>query len=399
MTGTSATSQHRLDRLRTLTEVSRALTYATATEDVLRLTAERAAALMGADKAVIMLTGADGLLSVRAAHGVDEDRIEALRAPLTETLVQRLKALLDYPLEECFLSVPLVVQGQVTGLLAAVRPAGASHADDDEWLLSALADQAAVALENARLTEAVRVERDDRTRAEEAQGRTHAMLGHELRSPLSAVLAYASLLLDHEFGPLTDRQRESIARIQMSGRHLLATIENVLDVARINAGALEVASDDVCVDAVLAEAVQILQPRAVEKHQELHVGGATDLVVRADANRLRQALVNLIGNAIKYTDAGGTVRVEVSAADREGRPCAALGVADNGRGVPADVLADIFEPYHRGVAADHEPGLGLGLYIARQLVRQMSGDIHVDSEPGVGSTFTAFIPLAVANGR
>jgi phosphoserine phosphatase RsbU/P len=393
MTAPIATSQHRLDRLRTLTEVSRALTYTTATEDVLRLTAERAAALMGADKAVIMLTDADGLLTVRAAHGVDEERVQALREPLSETLVQRLKALLDYPLEECFVSVPLVVQGQVTGLLAAVRPAGASHTDDDEWLLSALADQAAVALENARLTEAVRVERDDRTRAEEAQGRTHAMLGHELRSPLSAVLAYASLLLDHEFGPLTDRQRESIARIQMSGRHLLATIENVLDVARINAGVMKVASDDVRVADVLAEAVHILQPRAVDKHQELRVASAGDLVARADSNRLRQALVNLIGNAIKYTDAGGTVGVDVYTTDREGQPFVALAVADTGRGVPGDVLADIFEPYHRGAAAGHEPGLGLGLFIARQLVRQMGGDIEVDSEPGVGSTFTAFIPL------
>jgi phosphoserine phosphatase RsbU/P len=391
--GMERTASHdRLDRLRTLTEVSRALTYTSATQDVLRLTVERAAELMGGDKALIMLTDAAGLLTVRAAHGVDAERIGTLHEPLNETLVRRLQDLLGYPLEECFLSVPLVAQGQVTGLLAVVRPVGAPQTDDDEWLLSALADQAAVALENARLTEAVQLGQADRERIVDMQGRTQATLGHELRSPLSAILAYSALLLDEEFGSLRDRQRESVARIQMSGQHLLAIIENVLDVARINAGVLHLSPSVICVESVLAEAVQMVQPRATEKHQDLRVGPAGDVMVQADANRLRQALVNLIGNAIKYSPQGGAVEVVASAREMEGRPFVALAIADNGPGIPADLLDAIFEPYDRGAAASHEPGLGLGLFIARELVRQMGGDIRVRSEPGAGSTFTALLP-------
>jgi phosphoserine phosphatase RsbU/P len=386
--------QSRLERLRTLTEVSRALTYTTATEDILQITVTRAAQLMGGEKALIMLAGPDGVLTVRAAWGVDADRIGALHEPLNETLVRRLQDILGYPLEECFLSVPLVAQGQVTGLLAVVRPVGAPQTEDDEWLLSALADQAAVALENARLTHAVYSERADRERMVETQGRTQATLGHELRSPLSAILAYSSLLLDEDLGPLQDRQREGVARIHMSGQHLLSIIENILDVARINAGVLRLSSTLVHVDAVLDEAVQMVQPRAMEKQQDLRLSPGKGLMVRADPNRLRQALVNVVGNAIKYTPQGGTVEVVASATDAKGQRCAALAVTDTGPGIPADILESIFDPYDRGAAASHESGLGLGLYIARELVRQMGGDIQVRSESGAGSTFTVVIPLS-----
>lgn len=388
--------EQRFERLRTLTEVSRALTYTTSIDQVLHLAVERAAELMGADKALIMLSDPDGLLEVRAAHGVTVERLGEFREPLNESLIRRLQGLLDYPSEDCFLSVPLVAQGQVTGLLAAVRPPGAACTDDDEWLLSALADQAAVALENARLTEAVRDERDERTRMVEAQGKAHATLGHELRSPLTAIQSYSSLLLEEVFGPLGDRQRESIARIQMSGRHLLAIIENVLDAARINARTLTVDSIDVPVVQVLAEAVQMLHPIAIEKHQQLRTDATEPLIVRADPDRLRQVLINLIGNAIKYTPERGVIRVAVAAAGRRGARCAAVTVADTGRGMSPDVVARIFEPYNRGGVSPYEPGLGLGLFISRELVRKMGGEIEVQSEAGAGSTFTVFLPLAAS---
>src|SRR5690606_2595580 len=175
-----------------------------------------------------------GRLTVRAAHGVDEEKIRALRAPLSETLLRRLQGLLGYPMDECFVSVPLVAQGEVTGLLATVRRHPSRSNEDDEWLLSALADQAAVALENAQLAEAVRDARDLAVKSAEAEGQIHATLGHELRSPLTAIQAYSGLLLDGLHGPLNERQRESVARIRMSGEHLLSVIENVLDVGRIH---------------------------------------------------------------------------------------------------------------------------------------------------------------------
>jgi phosphoserine phosphatase RsbU/P len=393
MIDTTAPHAHRLERLRTLTEVSRALTYATSIDEVLRLTVERAVGLMSADKSLIMLADEDGLLTVRAAFGIDEQRMQELREPLTETLIHRLQGLLGYPAERCFLSVPLVAQGAVIGLLAAVRPDAAETAEDDEWLLSALADQAAVALENARLAEAVLRERDDRIRMIEVQDRAHATLGHELRSPLTTIQAYSSLLLDELFGPLTDRQRESIGRIQASGHHLLSVIESLMDMARVNTGVLTVNCMPIRVAGVVMEAVQLVQPQAAARRQELRTGETDEVVVRADADRLRQVFMNLIDNAIKYTPEGGTVEVGISTVERKDGPMAAVAVSDNGRGMSAEVVAAIFEPYERGDAGTHERGLGLGLFISREIVRMMGGDIEVASEPGSGSTFTVVLPV------
>lgn len=394
MTSVFPMDERRLDRLRALTEVSRALTYATSIEEVLDLAVARAASLMDADRALIMLTDDDGLLAVRAAFGIDEERVAELREPLEETLVRRLQGLLGYPSQDCFLSVPLVAQGEVTGLLAVVRTAGEPVTEDDEWLLSALADQTAVALENARLTRELLRGQEERSRADQAQGRAQATLSHELRSPLTAIQAYSSLLLEGVLDPLTDRQREAIARIRLSGDHLLAVIENVLDLGRISAGMLRLEPRDVRVGEVLGEALQMLQPLAVEKEQQLPSTADSDLVVRADPHRLRQALVNLIGNAIKYTPHGGLIRVDVSTRARDGSTCAAIAVVDTGRGIPSSAMATIFEPYDRGADSDPGTGLGLGLFIARELVRQMGGDIEVESQPGVGSTFTTLLPLA-----
>jgi phosphoserine phosphatase RsbU/P len=387
-------TEHRHQRLRALTEVSRALTYTTSIEEVLRVAVERAAELMEADRALLMLTDADGLLVVRAAYGIDERRLRDVRAPLNETLVSRLQTLLEYPSAAGFLSVPLVAQGEVIGLLAAVRPGGETVSDDDEWLLSALADQAAVALENARLTRAV-LERDkDRGAAAEAENRARATLGHELRSPLTAIQAYSSLLLEGVLDPLTDRQREGVARIRMSGEHLLSIIENVLDATRLEAGALKLVNRNVPITEVLTQALQMVHPQQVAKEQDLTIDAGDGLVVRGDPGRVRQVLVNLVGNAIKYTPARGTIRVDVSALERGDQRYATIAVADSGPGIPPEVVTSIFEPYDRGGASPSEAGLGLGLFISRQLARQMGGEIEVESEPGGGSRFTVLLPLA-----
>jgi signal transduction histidine kinase len=180
----------------------------------------------------------------------------------------------------------------------------------------------------------------------------------------------------------------------MSGQHLLAVIDNVLDVTRLNAGVLPLSCVDVPVANVLDDAVHMLQPPAAQKDQRLRAGRAGTLAVRADPNRLRQVLVNLIDNAIKYTPARGRIDLHVGATERAGHPFVGIAVTDNGPGIAADVSTTVFEPYQRGGGAAYEPGLGLGLYISRELVRQMGGDIELQSEPGQGSTFTAFLPMA-----
>jgi signal transduction histidine kinase len=391
----------RLAQIRKLTEISRALTYTTALDEVLRLAADRAAELLDAESALLMLTDADGFLRVRATRGVQDEVLERFREPLDETLVRRLQGLLDISSPQCFLGVPLVAHGTVTGLLAVVRPEGEACTDEEEWLLSAVADQVAVALENARLEEEMRREREGRARAVEeageadgAKNRALATLSHDLRSPLNAIDSYAALIEMEILGPVSDRQREALGRIRMSGRHLLAVLENVLEMQRINAGVVGVRTVSIAAAAVIEEAVLMVGPSAVAKEQSLVVEAAPEVVLEADPDRLRQVLVNLLGNAVKYTRPNGSLRVAASLTEIDGRPWGIIAVSDTGPGIPADKLQTIFRPYYRILATDGSSpeGTGLGLAISRELVRQMGGEIRVESELGRGSTFIVQLP-------
>src|SRR5688572_29885264 len=205
-------------QLRRLTEISRALTYTTSLEQVTRLTVERGAELLDADAAVLLLPDEAGLLHVRASHGVGEEVVASFRTALTDEVIGRLQGLLGVP-DECFIAVPLVVGGAVTGVVAVATRHPSTPAD--ESLLSALADQAAVALENARLGGEVRVEMEDRLRASEgatsAKDRALATLAHDIRSPLGAIQGYCELLEEEVYGPVNDRQREALGRVRMSG--------------------------------------------------------------------------------------------------------------------------------------------------------------------------------------
>ncbi|HET7233046.1 MAG TPA: GAF domain-containing sensor histidine kinase [Longimicrobium sp.] len=393
----------RSEQLRKLTEISRALTYTVSTGEVLRLAAARAADLLEADRAIVMTADERGLLRVRAWHGVDEAALRRFGEALDDPLVERLQGLLGAPLGEGYLGVPLVAQGVVTGALAVARRQGPPCTDEDEWILSAAADQVAVALEIARLEEEVRREREERTRAaegasvaDEATDRALATLSHDLRSPLNAIDSYAELMEMAILGPVSERQLEALGRIRMSGRHLLAVLQNVLEMTRLSAGGVRIDATPVPVGGVVEEAVQMVRPSAAAKSQSLAVAAPPSITLRADPDRLRQVLVNLIGNAVKYTPPSGSIRIGASLAEAEGRRWGMIEVADTGPGIPAEKLQVIFQPYYRlpGAEADAPEGLGLGLAISRELIRQMGGDIEVHSALGQGSRFTIRLPLA-----
>jgi phosphoserine phosphatase RsbU/P len=379
-------------QLRRLTEISRALTYTTSLEQVTRLTVERGAELLGARTAVLMLSDADGLLRVRGAHGVEPERIAQLQAPLGDDLFERLQSLLDAK-DQCFVAVPLVVGGAVTGLLAVGLAQPSSSAD--EVVLSALADQAAVAVENARLAGEVREEMEERLRvSEEATGakdRALATLAHDIRTPLAAIDGYCEIMQAEIYGSVNERQRETLGRVRLSGRHLLSLLDNVMEMARLSAGVLRLGSESVRLSAVAREAVYLVLPAAEARLQSLTLGDREDVVAVADHDRVRQILVNLIGNAVKFTPEAGTIVINVV-----GPPeCSAgeIRVSDNGAGIPEGELSLIFEPYHRSSATAAAPGVGLGLAISHALAQQMGGDLTVTSELGVGSTFTVRLPL------
>ena len=382
------------EKLRGLTEISRAFTYTTSLDQVTRLTVDRSASLLGAKAAVVMLADEDDMMHVRATHGIDDDLVTRFRAPFTDELLGRLQGLFRVQADH-FLAVPLVVGGAVSGLVAVATRGRADAAD--EWLLSALADHAAVALENARLDGEVRIAMEERLRVSEgattAKDRALSTLAHDIRAPLGAIEGYCGILEEQIHGPINDRQRETLARIRMSGRHLLSLLDTVMDIARLEAGVLRVNTTPVRLADVVRDAVQLLIPAAAAKLQSLQLGEVSDVIVLADEARLRQVLVNLIGNAVKFTPESGSIMVTAGAGVIAGNRAGEVRVKDSGPGIAPDEQRAIFEPYYRSEATVRAPGVGLGLAISAALVTQMNGEIALESQLATGTTFIVRLPL------
>ena len=269
-----------LEQLRQLTEVGRALTYTTSVAQVAQLTVDRGARLLAAEAALLMLADADDLLRVRAAYGVSDARLARFGEASAAEMIERLDGLLGVP-GEALLAVPLVAGGAVTGLLAVALREAATPAD--EWLLSALADQVAVALENARLASEVHVDMERRLRASEgatgAKDRALATLAHDIRTPIGAIDGYCCNGEDEIYGPVTDGQRKAMGRVRMAGRHLLSLLENVMDMVRLDQGAITVDAVPVRLRAVASEAMDLLAPAAAAKLQSLGLAEGAEVVV------------------------------------------------------------------------------------------------------------------------
>jgi len=246
-----------------------------------------------------------------------------------------------------------------------------------------------------KAAETARREKDLAERASLAKSQFLSQMSHELRTPLNAVLGFAQILLADRKEPLTDTQRARVARIQDAGGHLLALINDLLDLSRIEAGGLALSIEPIDVDGVLQEAIALVQAKADERGITLRRTVARDaLRVAADRTRLRQVLVNLLSNAIKYNRERGSVTVEARAT---AHGTAAICVTDTGIGIPADRIARLFVPFERlGQEAGPIEGTGIGLALAKAIVERMQGRLTVDSEAGVGSTFCVELPSAAA---
>jgi signal transduction histidine kinase len=261
-----------------------------------------------------------------------------------------------------------------------------------------LASQCAQAFERARLHEA---EHAARMEAEEARARADeanrakmeflAVMSHELRTPLNAIAGYSELLEMGIHGPLTDAQRDAIARIQRSERHLLGLINDVLNFAKIDAGHIDIEIGPVAVHETLTALEPLVAPQVRAKRLAYRYEPCSDdVVARADPEKVRQILLNLLSNAIKFTESRGRIILRCTTEASLVR----LHVADTGIGIPPDKIDRIFEPFVQlrpGRTRTHD-GTGLGLAISRDLARAMHGEISVESMPGVGSTFTLTLP-------
>jgi signal transduction histidine kinase len=389
-----ATGDPKFEQFRKLSDISRAFTYTTTLDEVARLTVDAGADLVGAVTAVVMVNDDEGLLQVRAAHGVTDESVNRFRAPLTDEITGRLRGLLGVS-DDCFIAVPLVVGGSVSGLLAV----GLDHApaESDEWLLSALADQAAVSLENARLGGEVRLEMESRLRASEgatnAKDRALNTLAHDIRSPLGAINGYCDLLTDELLGPVTDKQRDALGRVRMSGKHLLSLLENVMDMARLSAGVAGVRDEAVDLRTVAREAVEIMTPASYAKRQTLTLASGGAIHARGDVARTRQVLVNLIGNAVKFTPEEGVITVSVACVSTHDGDRGEIRVTDSGPGIAESEQAAVFEAYYRSEGTASAPGIGLGLAISHALVSRMGGELRVESAVGAGASFMLRLPV------
>ena len=244
-------------------------------------------------------------------------------------------------------------------------------------------------------------ERNRATEANQAKAQFLATMSHELRTPLNAVAGYADLLAMGLRGALTADQQADIARIRRANQHLTALVTDLLNFARLEAGQVEYQLAPVEVAAVVADVEALVGPQLAARGLTFaHDACGPDTpasphVVRADVEKLRQVLVNLLTNAIKFTERGGHVALACET-DR-GTGVARLRVRDTGRGIAAEKLGAIFEPFvqvDRHRTPESQQGVGLGLAISRDLARGMGGELTVESAPGAGSTFTLTLPLA-----
>ncbi|HST59962.1 MAG TPA: ATP-binding protein [Longimicrobium sp.] len=230
--------------------------------------------------------------------------------------------------------------------------------------------------------------------ANEAKSEFLSRMSHELRTPMNSILGFGQLLQRHALAP---EQARSVEHILRAGRHLLNLINEVLEIARIEANQQQLSMEPVHAATLLNEALALVRPTAEQRPVQLalHAPHGTDAYVRADQQRLMQVLLNLLSNAIKYNRAGGTVQLLARhAAAADGAARLALGVRDTGPGIPEDRLGELFVAFSRlGAERSGVEGTGLGLALSRRLVEAMGGQLRVESTVGEGSTFWVELPL------
>jgi signal transduction histidine kinase len=294
------------------------------------------------------------------------------------------------------LIVPLIGPEQVLGALVLVRRAVGSFAAPVIELMSTFANQSALAMQNAELFEKLAERGRQLQLASEHKSQFLANMSHELRTPLNAILGYTELLADGIYGALPERACGVLQRVMENGRNLLALINDVLDLAKIEAGELTLSVEDYHVAPLVQNVMAAMEPLARAKHLALLATAADGMPAgHGDARRLQQVLINLVGNAVKFTDVG---EVEVSAREDAGR--FRIAVRDTGPGIAPDDQQKIFEEFQQvdNSSTRRKGGTGLGLAISRRIVEMHGGHLFVESTPGQGATFHVDIPVRVEPG-
>jgi signal transduction histidine kinase/HAMP domain-containing protein len=421
-----------IDNVRLFNETKEALEQQTAISEILRVIsssptdvrpvldaiAERAVQLCDASAASIYLTEGAKLRQV-VSQGLAADQISHVdMLPINRdsttgrAIVDRqtihvhdmLSEAADYPLgyelstrfgHRTILVTPLYREGQPFGAILIRRQEVRPFSDREIGLLRTFGDQAAIALENVRLFREIEAKSRQLEVANKHKSEFLANMSHELRTPLNAIIGFSEVLLEKMFGEINAKQEDYLSDIHSSGRHLLALINDILDLSKIEAGRMELEPSDFDVPTALQNALTLVRERA-QRHGialSLDIDPAVR-ELRADERKFKQILVNLLSNAVKFTPDGGRVALRARPVENG----LEVSVSDTGIGIAPEDQEKVFEEF-RQVGGDYktkQEGTGLGLALARKFVELHGGVISVQSELGKGATFTFTIPWAAA---
>jgi len=403
--------------LKALGEVGQAVSSTLDLETVLSTIVSRATQLAGMDGGALWEYDEAGeQFYLHTAYRLPDELVEALRATpirkgegalgrlavtgepvqirdiVDDTVYQsRVRADLIRLGYRSLLAVPLMRDDHLLGGLVVNRNSAGAFGPQVIELMTTFATQSALAIQNARLFREIEDKSRQIATASRHKSEFLANMSHELRTPLNAIIGFSEVLAERMFGEINAKQAEYLADILESGRHLLALINDILDLSKIEAGRMELEPNDFDLRAVIENTLILVRERA-HRHG-ITLGCTVDErlgVIHADERKVKQVLLNLLSNALKFTPEGGQVEVRASVRDGE----AEIAVSDTGVGIaPAD-QAMVFEEFRQvGAAAKKVEGTGLGLAISRKFIQLHGGRIWVASQLGTGSTFTFTLPL------
>jgi len=328
------------------------------------------------------------------------------------------KAVADSKPTESWLGVPMIVRDRVIGVISVESYRKNAFTNDDLLLLTAIANQAAVAIENAHLYKDLEgltvaleqrvLERTNELRetnlrllaADRSKNQFLANMSHELRTPLNSVIGFSSVLLEHTKNDISPRFYKFLENIHVAGKHLLELINDILDLSKIEAGKMELRTDEFDLRDTILAVERVM--KGVADEAKITITASIDPavpLVRLDEGRLKQILFNLLSNAVKFSPSGGPVTIAVSKLAQTTSPLGVesvrIDVTDHGIGIAPDELQRIFDEFYQteeGRRARHG-GTGLGLSLTRNFVELHHGRIEVHSEARVGSCFTLYLPV------